>query len=123
MSLICPKCNLPLEDHQNGCPKKLSRRWFLGGLGTAFAAAAIAKVLPVVEIAASVEEGQLVAVAAPKVLSGSYIVMDGSYHRPRWHLEQVAADSGRGVIGKYRGDVVHVIEHEEAVRLHRGGRA
>lgn len=47
MSLICGRCEKPLEGHDGGaCRRKMSRRWFLGALGGAAAALVAKKRIP-----------------------------------------------------------------------------
>lgn len=55
MSLYCPKCEKPLDHHDESgqCPKRLSRRFFLGMLGSALAATTLAKYLPDVAVEAA----------------------------------------------------------------------
>jgi len=128
--LICPRCKLPLADHEDGCPNRLSRRFFLGALGSSFAAAALAKVLPNVEVTHP-EPGDTLVLAEPKVHEGGYItVQSGSPYDPSGSdiemrrlnnsCERIAARHGRPVIGKLGPDVVRVIHHEEALRLAGG---
>ena len=77
-SLICPRCEKPMDSHVDGeCQgKKLSRRFFLGALGSAFAGAALAKALPnyeaVVDPAAG-PDSTVISVFKPKVHEGGSI--------------------------------------------------
>lgn len=62
-NLLCPSCERPLSSHRDGeCPKRrVSRRWFLGALGTAATAAALKNVV------VQEQAGALVSLAAPKI--------------------------------------------------------
>lgn len=120
MKLLCPKCEKALEDHEDGhCPKALSRRFFLGALGSAFASAALAKVLPNVEIATPANE-QLIAVATPRVHRAASIVLEhngGMIDRfsPTVkslceQVEMIAAKTGRSAMAKVDGEIVHFVD-------------
>jgi len=116
--LLCPKCQIPIDEHENGCPKRLTHRFFLGALGSVIGAAMVAKALPNFEVAPA-EEGALLVTAAPKVHEGAYIVLDGNMEGwwtrqsdkgRRETFEEIANRTGRGVIAKIKGEVVEVVE-------------
>jgi hypothetical protein len=80
---------MPLEDHDGGCPKRLSRRFFVGGLASLIAGTALAKVVPDsgqtqkviaralsnIEVTQEAADGALVALAAPTVHNtGAFIL-------------------------------------------------
>jgi|ERR1700722_11571172 len=121
MSLYCPRCEKPLNAHdENGqCPKRLSRRFFLGALGSAFGAAALAKYLPNVEVTEA-QPGSLFVTAAPRVHQAASIRLDVSGN---WNqlgqgneqqfvqlIESVARNRKRPVIGMKDGEVVHFVD-------------
>lgn len=114
--LLCPKCQLPIEDHEDGCPKRLSRRFFLGALGSTFGAVALAKVAPNVVMSAPSSESPLL-VAKTKVHDGSYIVIDGCASESTAAGIWIAARTGRPVIEKQDGKIVRVVEYEESLKL------
>jgi hypothetical protein len=97
-----------MESHVDGeCPKSLSRRFFLGALGSVFAASALAKVLPNVEEVAPESPDQLIQMFAPKVHRAATITIDSSVERgTREAVEYIAALRGVPVVGKFQGDVV-----------------
>jgi hypothetical protein len=114
MSLICPKCEKPLDEHdEGGCRRKLSRRFFLGALGTSLAAAAAAQYLPNVEIKKQAP-GQLVVEAAPKVHRSATITLTTSGSSGRENMialvEHIAATRGVPVIAIEDGDVIHYVD-------------
>ncbi len=89
-SILCPQCEEPLDAHADGaCPKrKLSRRFFLGAIGTAFAAAAVAQVLPNV-VVEEAPAGSLVSLAAPVVHRFGTLHFHGE-DIPQWELQEIA---------------------------------
>lgn len=133
MSLICPKCEKPLEAHVDGhCQKRLSRRFFLGALGSAFATAAVAKVIPNVvgvDMAAG-PDVSVVQVFRPKVHQGGAIHLESNvdlenFFSPRqmgktYSSEQVlrmAQESGRQVFWSKNGKLQHYADpHKGVVR-------
>lgn len=114
--LICPRCEKSMESHVDGeCQKRLSRRFFIGALGTAFGAAAMAKVLPnVVEVPRGAGAAEsLIQVVAPKVRLAATIRIESSGN-PREEIEAtvryVARTRGVPVIGKIDGEVVAYVD-------------
>lgn len=123
MELLCPKCEKPLAKHIDGeCVRKgLTRRFFFGALGGAFAAHAAAKVLPnfVLE---SEGAGQLVVTATPKVHEWAAIELnfEGTGHAFQMSqndfirsVEFVAKRTGRSVVGIHDGKVVKFVDAVE----------
>lgn len=71
-SLICPRCEKPLDGHDEGaCARKMSRRFFFGVVGGGLLAAQAAPV-----IAATVEEPPLL-VAPDLKWAADYIFCEG----------------------------------------------
>lgn len=127
--LICPRCEKSMESHVDGqCQKPLSRRFFLGALGTAFGTAALAKVLPNVEHVgvdlASGPDETVVQVFRPRIHQGGTITMEfssgsGEFFPKReifwgFNKEQLIKDvqelsrrESRPVVAKWNGQVVH----------------
>jgi len=125
--LLCPRCEKPLSKHHEGeCPRHhVSRRFFLGFLGTAFGAAAAASVLPNVELDAPQGDGILVT-ATPKIHSGATITAEhwgnwywmGTSSDPRARAmcedaKQIAARRHRSVIVRNNGQVVCHVDFDK----------
>lgn len=105
MNLLCPRCKQRFDEHEDGhCPKRLSRRFFLGDLGGAVAAAALAKF----DVATPAADS-LIAVAGPKVHHAASIVLEGG-SLTRMDIEYIAAKTRRSVIGTHNGDVIHFVD-------------
>jgi hypothetical protein len=117
MSLYCPRCEKPLDHHDESgqCPKRLTRRFFLGALGSTLGAVAAAKYLPNVEITEA-EPEQLVVAAAPRIHRTASIRIDaigssiGSKEQFIKMIERIAIERQVPVIGFHEEEVVHFVD-------------
>lgn len=113
MKLLCPRCEKPLEDHEDGqCPKRLNRRFFLGALGSAFGVAALAKYLPEVEVSRPTP-GSLIVAAAPKVHRAATIRLTSNHASAEEiaaNVRYVAQLRQVPVVGLFKDEVVHFVD-------------
>lgn len=122
-ALVCPHCERPMDEHDGAdCRRsKVSRRFFLGGLGMAaagtvaglaFAKQASAALEDITTAPVLTEKGEeaLVVQAAPKVHRGGAIILtyQGNHSQmqiDRPQLQQIADREGRMVIFRNNGEV------------------
>lgn len=121
--LICPRCERPVGMHVDGeCQgKRLSRRFFLGALGSVFASAALAKVMLNVAPVdmASGPDYTAIQVFAPHVHQGKAIILDHNFHPATLadDILKICRQTGRTVIGKVDGVVVAVAAPDQNVKV------